>query len=215
MNEYRILRVLLIPLVLIVLFFIIVPRMCARAVVQVRQQQTAAETATHAGLQIESSTPAPAEAKGSAFPEGLDAARIQYLVEIDPQFSAPRLATLPRAPKSPDPVVPALTKLQYAERQADGSMALTRDGSLKLSGLTEQPEGWTFEIARRVFDKVSFVDRVEDDKYRATMAWHWDPNAVGQELKIDTKPHSATAEFAGGERHWALTNWVAQPSDVR
>ena len=217
MSEYRILRVLLVPLTLIVLFFIIAPRMCARAMV-VRPKEPQAVTAapsTGTGLHLELSAPEPPQAKPSNYPEGLDAARLQYLVEIDPQFSSAKITTLVRAPKANDLVIPALTKLQYAEVQADGSVALTREGSLKLGGLTEQADGWSFQIARRAFDKVSFIDRVDDDKYRATVAWHWEPNDVGQELRVDKSEQTATADFAGGAGHWALTGWTVPPTESR
>ena len=77
----------------------------------------------------------------------------------------------------------------------------------------ETPEGWTFQVAKRSFDKVSFIDRVEDDRYRATCDWHWEANQVGQELRVETKKQAATAEFAGGEHHWALTSWVRPPNN--
>ena len=213
-DQFRFLRILLFPLALLLLFFVISPRMCVRAVTQTRQQRAEAapqQTETSQGLKIVSSAPPPLGAQSSnfTFPQGLDAARIQYLVEIDPQFAEPKTAALPKTFVAKNDVISALTRMQYVEKQADGTMVLTRDGALNLTNVTEQADQWVLPIATRAFEKLTHLSRVEDDRYDATFIWRWQPNAVGTELKIDPKvQHTAMAEFAGGEHHWALTTWL-------
>lgn len=216
-DEFRSFRILLLPLGLFIVFFLITPRMCARAVTKVKEQEvtkTATDTgAPVTGLQIEQAPPTGLGSGKAApkFPPGLDAARIQYLVEIDRQFSEPKRATLPKKFDEKDVVQKAMLKLQYAEKLADGTISITRDGHINMSGITEQAEGWSFPVAKRVFDNVDFIDRVEDDRYRATIRWHWQPDVVGTEMGIDTKAYAATAEFAGGERSWVLVGWKVPP----
>src|SRR5207244_11837813 len=93
-DDSRILRVLLIPLVLVVLFFAIAPKMLGP------RPKTA--------LAANDGVPAPESPKHPSseamFPEGLDAAHIQYLIEIDPAFATPMTATATRliVPYEPD-----------------------------------------------------------------------------------------------------------------
>ncbi len=216
-EEFRAFRILLVPLGLFIVFFILKPMMCAKPVTKAEQQTPKIATATTGGvtgLQIEQ---APPSGLGSAakpatdFPPGLEAARIQYLVEIDRQFSEPKMATLLKKFDEKDGVQKAMIKLKYAEKLADGTVALTRDGIMNMSGVVELADGWSFPIAKRIFDEVKFIDRVEDDRYRATFRWHWQPNVIGSEMRVETKQFQATAEFAGGDRRWALVAWTAPP----
>lgn len=214
-EEFRSFRILLVPLALFVIFFLITPRFCAKAVEQAKQQkmQPAASTGGGiTGLQIDQAPPSGLGSSKVAtnFPPGLDAARIQYLVEIDRQFAEPRTAVLLKKYDEKDPVQKAMVKLQYAER-SEGAVTLTRDGYMNLTGVIEDEAGWKFPVARRTFDEVSFIDRVEDERYKATFKWHWQPNAVGDKLGIETRPYSATAEFAGGQGNWVLSNWIVPP----
>jgi hypothetical protein len=214
-EEFRSFRILLVPLALI----IIVPitrSFCSKPVEQPKQQTTQAAPSTGGGIKGLQIDQAPPSGLGSSrpssdFPPGLDAARIQYLVEIDRQFSEPKTVVLLKKYDEKDPVQKAMIKLKYAQN-SDGTMTLTRDGLMSLAGISEDDTSWKFPIAKRVFDEVSFIDRVEDERYKATFKWHWQPNAVGERLGIDAqKAYSATAEFAGGQGNWVLSNWIVPP----
>lgn len=219
-DGFRLSRIVLVPAAILVLFFMISPRMCARALVRSRAQQTLpgaapAQTETSEGLKIVSSGRRTVEPAAGSFPAGLDAARIQYLVEIDPIFSAPKTASMPKAFRATDEVTKALIKMQYAEKQPDNTTALTREGGLYLK-VADEGDKLTFPIANRTFVRVTNVSQVDDDKYDAAFSWRYEASAIGTELKVDVKKvHSATAEFSGGERHWALTSWIAEPNDLR
>lgn len=219
-EEFRSFRIMLVPLALFIAFFIYKrcgskPEVPPQQAAPTLTAPSATAPASGLGLQIEGSAKRPVETRSSQFPPGLDAARIQYLVEIDSQFSSTSIAKLPKKFVPTDPVTPILIKMRFAEKN-DDVITLTREGLLGLGQLTELPDGWTFETARRVFDEVNFIDRVEDDKYRATFRWHWQPNNVGTELGIkSSQNYSSTAEFGGGERHWALTGWVVSPSEAK
>ncbi len=215
-DELKAFRVLLVPLFLIIVFFI-GPKMCSKKPVTPTPAETATVATTQttaSGLQIVGSPPQSTGAKESTYPEGLDAARIQYLVEIDSQFSEPATAFLAKK-FAADEITALLARKKYIERAPDGTTIVTRDGALALD-LRERSDGWTLTTAKRAFDKVTYVSRVDDEKYDASFTWHWEPTPIGTELKIEPKKvHSATARFAGGERHWALTEWVAAPNDAK
>jgi hypothetical protein len=215
-EELKAFRILLVPLFLIIVFFVITPRMCARKTVAAADAQTqpaAAATATKGGLHIDSPPSGPVESASSKYPEGLDAARIQYLVEIDTTFSEPKIAKLPKTYDLMDNVTQALLTLHYIEKNPDNTIAITRDGAMNLN-LTDQGAYWTFPIAKRAFDKVTYVSRVEDDRYNATIAWHYEANPVGVALRVDgNKSHSATAQFVGGPGSWVLGSWIAAPDE--
>lgn len=209
-DEVKAFRVLLVPLALIIVFFVITPRVCSRkhpaASEQTQSAAASAQMQGVTGLHIEGAPSSPGEAKASTYPEGLDAARIQYLVEINESFAAPKTATLQKT-YIDDEITRVLSSMGYIEKAPgpDGKVVLTRDGVLNLS-LTEQADSWTFPIAKRVFDHVTFVSRVDDDKYDGTFTWHFDPTAVGSALLIDGKAtHSSTARFVGGPGGWTLS----------
>lgn len=215
-DEFRAFRVLLVPAALIVIFFFITPRMCARKAPAATDQTTTQTTAAASvgGLHIDNAPAAPPAATASTYPEGLDAARIQYLVEIDPVFSAPVTATLSKQYDGSS-VASALLRIQYIEKAPDGTVTLTRDGLLNLS-VTDQGASWIFPIAKRAFDNVTYVSRVEDDKYTASITWHFEPNAAGSAVGIDAKKiHTATAAFVSGGGTWSLQSWSVPPSDQR
>ena len=216
-DEFKAFRILLVPVALIIVF-IVMPAMCGRK--SSRREETAtapsgpAPATTGGGLQI-SGAPRTTQPDASAYPPGLSAERIQYLVEIDPQFAEPVIASIPKQYNDSDRVIQLLARKHYVEKAADGATVITHDGSFALT-LSEGSDNWTFPIAKRAFDKVTHLSRVEDDVYDATFSWHYDAVALADEFQINTKkPHTATARFGGGERHWALTNWIAAPSDQR
>lgn len=218
----RILRTIGVPLVLAIILLVVLPRMCARAIDAARLQSgtPAAPTASSAavtadstagGLHISSTSPdAPLPPRPQSYPAGLDATRVQYLVEIDPAFSQ---AATTRVPKSDAgggsdvatryPIVPVVLRLGYFQ-PAGEAYTPTREASLHLDGMSEDTAGWVVPIGRRVFDSVARVEDAGDGRYRATYRWRWEPNTIGRELLAKPKIHEATAEFSGGERHWAL-----------
>jgi hypothetical protein len=214
-EELQSFRFLLVPVALFVA--VVFYRSCWRTAetpaVTPQAAKPAVTTGGVKGLQIEQAPPSGLGGGGRSttdYPPGLDAARIQYLVEIDRQFSEPKVAFLAKKFDEKDPVQKAMLKLGFAEKLGDGSIGITRDGNMSLS-LIEEETGWRFAIAKRVFDDVMFIDRVEDDRYKATFHWHWQPNAAGNLLHVETKQFAATAEFAGGQGSWVLSGWIAPP----
>src|SRR5204862_4776310 len=101
-----------------------------------------------------------------AYPAGLDEARVQYLVEINNDFSQPYNVTLAKKWDGSD-VTSALASAKYIEKAADGTVTVTRDGLMALD-LHDQGDSWSFPVAKRVFDKVTHLSRIDDDKYDIT-----------------------------------------------
>ena len=212
-DDYRLLRILVVPLALLVVFLMISPRMCARAITVARTKAAAPVTATSDGLKIESSAPQ-ATLKPASLPQGLEETRVRYLIEIDPTFSAPAMASMSKRFNAADPVTTALVKMKYAEPQSDGSLVMTSEGALNLK-LSDAGDRWTFPVASRAFDRVRTASTVEDGRSDITVVWHWEPTTLGKELNIDPRSlFTATAEFSGGAGQWTLTKWVAPPLEL-
>ena len=217
----RAIRLLVIPIGALIFFLVIIPKACIRhapaAVPAAATDATPPVTTSSAGgLQISggNSSNQPV-ASASSLPPGLDAERIQYLVEINSLFSEPVTARIPKKYGSYDPTVKALQDMKYIEVAADGLVTITTDGALNLD-LHDQGDAWTVTLAKRVFDKVNFVSRIEDDKYDVTFTWRFAATPVGTKLRVDEKKlHNATARFVGGPGNWALSEWTAAPSDQR
>ena len=217
----RILRTIGVPLVIGIILLVVLPRMCARAIETARLQagapaKAAADTSattdsTAGGLHISSTSPdAPPPPRPQIYPAGLDAARVQYLVEIDSNFAQPATTRVPKTDVSlwadattRFPVVPVVLRLGYFQ-PAGGAYVPTREAALHLDGMTEDGNGWLVPVGKRHFDSVARLDDVGDGHYRATYRWRWEPNTIGSELLPKPRNHEATAEFSGGERHWAL-----------
>lgn len=219
-EEFKAFRILLVPLGLLIAFLVF-PRLCFRKPEPAAEQQTTSSAAPAAaqpagGLRIDGAPLAPPEAKGSTFPDGLDAARVQYLVEVSPEFSEPKTAKVLKISPLNEEVASVLKRKGYIDIDPKtGAVTMTREGLLNLD-LREEADGWTFPIAKRAFDKVTYVSRVEDDKYDVTFTWHYNPTAVGTELKVDgNKTHQATAQFVGGPGGWALSTWTVGLSDLK
>jgi hypothetical protein len=204
-----------IPIVIIIVF-VLIGRTCSR-----KSETTASPGASPAqsasapapapgGLKIEGSPSQVPTAKEATFPDGLDAERVQYLVEIDGQFSTPVVMNLSKTFDGSE-IARTLQSKKYIEKGPDGSTQITRDGLMALD-LTDLGDRWSFPIAKRTFDKVSYVSRVDDDKYDVTISWHYDPTRIGSELGIKPTPKSASARFVGRDRDWALSSWVAPPT---
>ena len=217
----RILRTIGIPLVIAIILLVVLPRMCARAIDAARLQaggpaKAAADTSatadsTAGGLHISSTSPdAPPPPRLQNYPAGLDATRVQYLVEINPNFAAPATALVPKMDASlfadaasRFPVVPVVLRLGYFQA-AGGAYAPTREAALHLDGMTEDSSGWVVPVGKRHFDSVTRLEDAGDGRYRATYRWRWEPNTIGSELLPKPRNHEANAEFSGGDRHWAL-----------
>src|SRR5438552_9622798 len=91
-TEFRIGRTLAIPFAILAIFLIANPRTCKRTLVHnnaVVTTSSASEPSAGGGLIINSNVSPPHRQAVVHYPEGLDAARVQYLVEINPQFAAP------------------------------------------------------------------------------------------------------------------------------
>jgi hypothetical protein len=161
---------------------------------------------TSKGLRIDSSTPPP-DARNVAFPAGLDAGRLQYLVEVDPQFSAPKTLTCPKRPGGPPLGSPelqsALQSLRYIEMQPDGAFALTREGLLNANA-TDNGPSWSVPVAKRQFAGVDKIDCSAADQCTVTFKWAWQPNDVGQAMQPQLDPHNGTAHIVSGPDGWAL-----------
>lgn len=153
------------------------------------------------GLRIETSTP---ERREVAWPAGLDAARFQYLVEVDSRFSAPKTANCPKqaGPLAP-PVVDALQSLHYLEQQPAGAYAFTREGLLHVTS-TDDGAWWTIPIAKRQFVHADAIDCAAADQCTVTFTWQWQPNEIGQAMQPQTEPHQGTAHIIGGPGGWVV-----------
>jgi hypothetical protein len=197
----RIIRTAGVPLVIAVVMLFVVPKMCSKALPALKQRQEQAARAP-GGLHIESSQ------KPVTYPAGLDAERVRYVVEIDPQFSAPYVGQLRKA--APVVILPreqillaALQKLGYVEVAPDNTITLTRDGLLHLDGLVDDGTSWTFPLAKREFRSVTTIDTSAENA-RAGFAWQWQPTAVGAELIASPKRHEAKAELSDSTGRWTL-----------
>ena len=214
----RILRTIGVPVVIAVILLVVLPRMCARAINAARVQTTtdtvSSDSASSAasspgGLHISTTSPDASPARPQNYPAGLDAERIQYLIEIDPSFvqsgtmHVPKDVSLWSDADSRFPVLPVVTRLGYFQATG-GSYAPTREAALHLEGMTEEAGGWLVPVGKRRFGSVARLEDLGDARYRATFRWQWEPNAVGGEILPKPKSHESTAEFGGGERHWAL-----------
>ncbi len=208
MREPSVIRTLAVPLVVAILFLVLTPKLCGRAVIRARQNQPApAEavpgSAPRSGLIITSSPPAPAARPKVPFPPGLDAQRIQYLVEIDPTFATPK--TMTATPDSP------ITKVLLDRHYVDASLAPTGEGIMNVSGAVNSPSGWVVPIAARKFMSIDGLDDAGEGRFNAVVRWRWEPNALGIALLQRPADHFLTAEFAGGQRNWTLTRFIQEP----
>lgn len=221
MSDLRIARTLAVPLGLLVLLLIANPRTCGRFLGRGVARSVAA-TATNpspgakgSGLIINSDVPAPPRQAVVQYPPGLDSARIQYLIEIAPQFAQPKLMLCSRTPtdERQSALLAELLRLHYVQRNADGTVTPTRDGTVNVSGAVDSPEGWSVPVGQRKVLSVERLDDAGEGKYVALVRWRWDPNAIGKELLPRSEDHGVTAEFAGGEHHWVLNRFVQEPDN--
>jgi hypothetical protein len=214
-TEFRIGRTLAIPFAILAIFLIANPRTCKRTLVRNNAAVTTSSASEPAGgsLIINSNVAAPHRQAVVHYPEGLDAVRLQYLVEIDPQFAAPK--TMPclkaKGQTASTDLCTVLTQRGYAEYSADGPLVLTREGVLKLNGVTEMSDSWIVPVGQRKFISVERLDDTGDGKFLATVRWQWKPNEIGGSLLGRLQDHTLSAEFAGGAGHWVMNRYVKLP----
>ncbi len=213
----RILRTVGVPIVIAVLLLVVLPRMCSQAIDKARAQagtppapSDTAASASAGGLHISTTSPDATPLRPQNYPAGLDAERIQYLIEIDPSFLQPATSRVPKTDvnlwsdaNARFPVVPVVLKLGYFAA-AGGAYAPTREAALHLDGMTEDGAGWIIPVGKRKFLSVGKFEDLGDGRYRATFRWKWEPTSVGAELLAKPQTHESAADFGGGERHWAL-----------
>jgi hypothetical protein len=202
MSELRIFRTLGIPLAIALIFLLFLPKLCQRAIVQVKQNKQAPS-----GLVISGAAPAGASSGPLNFPPGLDAGRIQYLVEIDQTFSAPhRMLALDAST-----IAKPLLDRHWIEKRPDGTFGPTSAGSINVNGAMDSPRGWIVPVAQRKVLGVQSIDDAGDGRYSASVRWRWEPNTIGADLLKKPQDHHLVAEFAGGEHHWVLMRFVKEP----
>ncbi len=217
MSETRVMRTLALPLAVAVIFLVFTPRLCSRAIVNAKkQQQVAPVQASSSGLVIQPSGPSPAPSGLGGthiqFPPGLDATRIQYLVEIDQSFAAPITMTA----REGSPLARVLLERGYIEKRADGTLGPTREGLINVNGAIESKDGWIVPVAKRTFISVDGLEDAGDGRYNAWVKWRWEPNAIGAAMLANPQDHHLKAQFAGGDHNWVLARYIEPPdSELR
>ena len=157
------------------------------------------------GLHIESSTPAP-KSHHVAWPAGIDAARFQYLVEVDAHFAEPKTMTLAKTGGGGDAgLVSALQSLHYIEAQPDGSYAFTSDGLLRANA-TDSGTSWSVPVAKRQFVQTESINCATADQCEVIFTWKWDPNDVGKAMQAPTGPQHGSARIVGGPGGWVASD---------
>ena len=197
-DETRILRTVGIPIVIAIVLLVVMPKMCVKAVLVSKAHQEKA--ARESGLHIESTH------KPASYPDGLDADRVRYLVEIDTRFSAPYTVRIGKSAETVNDaaIVPAVAKLGYIEQAPDGTRTITSDGLLHIDGLVDDAASWTFPVAARHYEAVVAIEGDHANAH-VTIAWKWQPNTVGAALLPDPKRHEANADFSPGPTGWTMT----------
>ena len=97
MNSSGILKSVLFFLCVTLVVLLVMPKDCAKKAAGPLAALRHSRSGAAKGLRIETSTPAPAS-RNLAYPAGLDAARLQYLIEVDGHFAAPLTLTCPKRP---------------------------------------------------------------------------------------------------------------------
>jgi len=206
MGDSGLLKSALFFLCVTLVVLLLMPKDCAKKAavpLAALRRPRAAETK---GLHIESSTPAP-KSHAVTYPAGIDAARLQYLIEIDAHFAEPKTMTCPKqvAGNGDNGVVSALQALHYIEPQPDGSFAFTNEGLLNASA-TDNGASWSVPVAKRQFLKAESIDCTAADQCDVTFTWRWDPNPVGKAMQAPTAPQNGTARIVGGPGGWVVSD---------
>jgi|ERR1051326_3831993 hypothetical protein len=204
MGDSGLLKSALFFLCVTLVVLLLMPKDCAKKAagpLAALRRPRAAETK---GLHIESSTPAP-KSHAVAYPAGIDAARLQYLIEIDAHFAEPKTMTLAKQGGGDAGLVSALQALHYIEPQPDGSYAFTNDGLLNASA-TDNGTSWSVPVAKRQFVQTQSIACTAADQCDVTFTWRWDPNDVGKAMQAPTAPQLGTARLVGGPGGWVVSD---------
>ena len=219
MRDWGILKSALFFLCAILVVLLFLPKNCAKEAAAPIAALQRAKTAKLKGLTIESSTPPPASQQ-VAYPAGLDAAHLQYMIEVDTRFAAPATMLCPKQEPADSParqatsrIVNALMALKYLEKRPDGTYAFTQDGLLHLTA-TEEGSSWSIPVAKRQFVRTDKIECPTSDQCTVTFTWQWQPNEVGEAMKADTAPHSGTAKIIGGPGGWVVSDVSRLDADL-
>lgn len=218
MREPSLLRTLALPLGAAVVMLFVIPKACGglmqKGIKNIAQQKKAGATNSGVGLTIESSTPDPNAQHDMTFPAGLDESRVQYLVEIAPQFSEPRRLRVPKVVLSEDlyPLVPVVKKLGYFETQPDGTLAPTREASLHLTDMREDSNGWSIPVAQRKFVQVTNVGN-QGGMTKVTFRWKWEPAEIGRAMEPVITTHDGDVILSGSGASWAVESFARLEQD--
>ena len=206
MGDNSFLKSALIFLSAALVILIFMPKECAKnATAPITALRRAKQPAATKGLHIDSSTPAP-NARAVTYPAGLDAARLQYLIEIESHFAAPLVLSCPKRPGGAgnSELATAMQTMHYIEVQPDGSFALTREGTLH-ADTTDNGTSWGVQVARRQFVRTDAIDCSAADQCSVTFSWQWQPNEVGQAMGPSGTTYSGTAHIVGGTGGWVVS----------
>ena len=218
----RVLKTVAVPLAIAVVFLFFIPKTCSKLVGSKKLRAPAATTTaapTDTALHITTENPDAPITKAVTYPSGLDAQRLQYLIEINQRFTDPYLYRLPK----PGAVIalvdstPAdeLVKAGWFEQVPDGGYTPTQQASLHLPGMNEETQAWRVPLGARKFVRVMSIDDNGDGRARVGFTWQWEPNEAGRAVKSSFDLHQGTADFAGGGEHpWDL-NSVSVDSEWR
>lgn len=204
MGDSSLLKSALFFLCVTLVVLLLMPKDCAKKAAGPLAALRRSSAPAPKGLHIESSTPAP-KSHNVTYPAGIDAARLQYLVEVDAHFGEPKTMTLAKQGGGDAGLVSALQALRYIEPQPDGSYAFTSEGLLKVSA-TDNGTSWSVPVAKREFLNTQIIDCSAPDQCAVTFTWRWDPNDVGKAMQASTAPQSGTARIVGGPGGWVVSD---------
>jgi hypothetical protein len=208
MGDSGILKTALFALCVILVVLLFMPKDCAKQAARPLAALRQAKGEKPKGLQIESSTPPPASER-VAYPAGLDAEHLQYMIEVDTRFAAPKMALCPKQESNDiygaDRVVGALLSLKYIEKRPDGTYAFTPDGLLHLTA-TDESLGWSIPVAKRQFLRAQKIACATSDQCDVTLVWQWQPNDVGTAMSPKLVPHQSAATIVLGPTGWVVSD---------
>ena len=212
MPDSPILRALVTPLALILVFFTFA-RACTSSMKKTRAAEFAAAhpdvPAPSAPAATAPATPAkdPRKMGEIEYPPGLTKDQIAYHVSVNSEFAAPMTATAGKNGWGDG--FNTLHRLGYLEDDGNAGFRLSRDGNMKLRILSETSDGWTFFVTQRVFDDVSSIRMLPDGNAQVSISWHWEANDVARAMGIRDQKSGAVAEFRSNENAWTLFRWAS------
>jgi len=215
----RVLKTVAVPLAIALVFLFFIPKTCSKVIgsKKLRAPVAAASTAAATSLHIASESPDAPPSRPVTYPAGLDAQRVQYLIEINERFADPFGYRMPK----PGAVIAlvetapadALVKAGWFEEAPAGGYTPTREAALHLPHMAEVTQTWRVPLGTRKFVGISSLEDKGDGRAHIAFTWQWEPNEAGRAIKSTFEMHQGTAEFAGGGEHpWDL-NSVSVDSD--